>query len=591
MNVTIQNNYGVPVVIGGVAFEVAESRNITALYEGPNLALEPVLDMANNAELAETMAEAMDAGDLRVISPAIPPDVAPSTTVTPASLYAVDSQTAAFVFRGEVGTPSELASVTDPETGDYAAVQSTGTLWQYRDASWEDTEEVAVFQNWIPPVSPSPLPENRGQITPDLRFTKDVAIQASTGITYPVGPTNSGYNVRGLVSEEVIRNPGDYFEFPALVINQHQGFGLASAADCVGNGPNENGVPIPGRIFQLGNNTYSGRSAMAFFTGSSAWTYGAQNGGSKVNGSAYPTAVLAPTGIFSTGATVRVGLDAQYRFYVGVVIDQEVKVVFRSENPLPTQNYKFVWTGFYFTSVLSQLPNIVTSVTPPAYTDTHYVQFDGVDKFVTFADSTPISAVLDLSQDWAFGFKLATQWNVEGRDARLTVIRNGSNSFYMRGPGTANAAPYVQNGDSSDKRLYSGANTWKTLSQGDRVVISYNASTKRFTYYRNGDNVVGWTLRAGLTNESDGTLSVGQGGGWAQYLKGGLDEVFFMPRQMTDSEVRESAAGGDPALWTFYADIIDFLLMGEGTFPTIDGLKGILEGTLQNGEPKDFVEY
>ncbi len=91
MNVTIQNNYGVPVVIGGVAFEVAESRNITALYEGPNLALEPVLDMANNAELAETMAEAMDAGDLRVISPAIPPDVAPSTTVTPASLYAVDS--------------------------------------------------------------------------------------------------------------------------------------------------------------------------------------------------------------------------------------------------------------------------------------------------------------------------------------------------------------------------------------------------------------------------------------------------------------------------------------------------------------------
>jgi len=587
VNVTIQNNYGVAIIVGGVAFEPGESRDITALYEGPNLASEPVLDATSNAELAETMAGAMDGGDLRVISPAIPPDVAPSTTITPASLYAVDSQTAAFVFRGEVGTPSELASVTDPQTGDYAAVQSTGTLWQYRDASWEDTEEVAVFQNWIPPVSPRPLPENQGQITPDLRFTKDVAIQASTGITYPIGPTNAGYNVRGLVSEEVIANPGDYFEFPALVINRNQGFGLASAADCVGNGPNQNGVPIPGLLFRLGNNNYSGRSVMAYFTGTSAWTYGAQNGGFKVNGSAFPTPVLQAAGLFTTGATVRVGLDEQYRFYFGVVIDQEVKVVFRSENPLPTQNYKFVWTAYFFDAVLSQLPNIVTSVVPPAYTDTHYVQFDGVDEYVTFADSTPISAICDLTQDWTIGFKLANTWNPEGRDAKFTVVRNGQNSFYIRGANTANAAPYVQNGI-----LYSGQNTWRTLVGGDRVVVTYTASEQRFRYYKNGSLVGGgWTLRAGLTNRSDGTLSLAEGGGWASYLAGGLDDVFFVGRPISASEAAEAAAGGNPETWTFYDDIIDFMLMGEGTFPTIDGLKGTLEGTLQNGEPEDFVEY
>ena len=96
---------------------------------------------------------------------------------------------------------------------------------------------------------------------------------------------------------------------------------------------------------------------------------------------------------------------------------------------------------------------------------------------------------------------------------------------------------------------------------------------------------------AGLTNQSDGTLTLAEGGGFASYLAGGLDDVFFVGRPISASEAAEAAAGGNPETWTFYADIIDFLLMGEGTFPTIDGLKGILEGTLQNGEPEDFVEY
>ena len=66
-----------------------------------------------------------------------------------------------------------------------------------------------------------------------------------------------------------------------------------------------------------------------------------------------------------------------------------------------------------------------------------FILFDGVDEFISFTDSQPIERVLDLSQDWAFGFKVATQWNVEGRDAKLTVLRNGANSFYMRGPATS----------------------------------------------------------------------------------------------------------------------------------------------------------
>ena len=586
-NVVVKNLFGVAVDVGGVIFDPSESRDIGEIYEGLDLSSEPVLDASSGAELVASFGAALTSGDMSVLSPAVPAGMDPASTIQPASLYSVEANSGVFIFRGEVATPTELPTITSPEDRQYAGVQSTGTLWVYFDNAWRDTEIAASFQDWIPPVGPDPLPQNEGQITLDLSLTKDVAIQQSTGIVYPVGPSSPGYNARGFASQEFIESPGDYFEFPSLVINQHQGFGIASTDDAAGIGPNENGVLIPGSLWANGIFSYSGRSAMAYFTGVGAWTYGAQNGGSRATGSGYNNAILSAAGLFSTGATVRVGLDEQYRFYTAVLYQGEFRVVFRSENPLPTQQYRFVWAAYLFTSVLSQLPNVVKSPLAPSYRDTHYVNFDGVDEYISFTDSQPIERVLDLTQDWAFGFKLATQWNVEGRDAKLTVLRNGANSFYMRGPGTANAAPYVQNGV-----LYSGQNTWQTLSSGDRVVVSYQASTQRFSYYRNGDKVGGgWTLRAGLTNESDGTLSIGEGGGWAQYLAGGLDEVFFMPRQMTASEVAESAAGGDPALWTFYGEIIDFLLMGEDTFPQVNGLKGVLAGNLQNGEAGDFVEY
>lgn len=586
-NVVVKNLFGVAVDVGGVIFDPSESRDIGEIYEGLDLSSEPVLDASSGAELVASFGAALTSGDMSVLSPAVPAGMDPASTIQPASLYSVEANSGVFIFRGEVATPTELPTITSPEDRQYAGVQSTGTLWVYFDNAWRDTEIAASFQDWIPPVGPDPLPQNEGQITLDLSLTKDVAIQQSTGIVYPVGPSSPGYNARGFASQEFIESPGDYFEFPSLVINQHQGFGIASTDDAAGIGPNENGVLIPGSLWANGIFSYSGRSAMAYFTGVGAWTYGAQNGGSRATGSGYNNAILSAAGLFSTGATVRVGLDEQYRFYTAVLYQGEFRVVFRSENPLPTQQYRFVWAAYLFTSVLSQLPNVVKSPVAPSYRDTHYVNFDGVDEYISFTDSQPIERVLDLTQDWAFGFKLATQWNVEGRDAKLTVLRNGANSFYMRGPGTANAAPYVQNGV-----LYSGQNTWQTLSSGDRVVVSYQASTQRFSYYRNGDKVGGgWTLRAGLTNESDGTLSIGEGGGWAQYLAGGLDEVFFMPRQMTASEVAESAAGGDPALWTFYGEIIEFLLMGEDTFPQVNGLKGVLTGNLQNGEAGDFVEY
>jgi len=236
---------------------------------------------------------------------------------------------------------------------------------------------------------------------------------------------------------------------------------------------------------------------------------------------------------------------------------------------------------------------VYTTITLPEYTDTRYVNFDGENEIVTFSDSTPIAGILDFDQDWSFGFKLGNTWNVEQvGTSKLTVVRNGNNSFYIQAANTPNASPYVQNG-----ALYSGLNSRATLVAGDRVVVTYDSAQKRFRYYLNGvptgDGGGTWVLRAGLTNESNGVVTLAEGGGFGQILGGGLDDVFFATRTLSASEAAESAAVGNPKDWSFYddPDLVDVLPMGENTFPNIIGIKGILEGTMINAEPEDFVEY
>ena len=593
-HIIVQNRTGEVQTVGGLVFdkgaagdeENGETRDLTE-------------DMASGVfadvfvePLNKTLAASLDDGDLLLVSPPLPrASVPPSSVVQAASLYTVEASTSLVVFRGEVANEAALSTLTSPSELDYAAVADTGTLWVYTGAAagWVDTTLAATFQNWTPPVGPPPVPENLGQVTLDLSRTANVAIQGATGEIYRTGPTGSGYNIAGIATVETISAPGEYFEFPAVVVNSHQGFALASAADCDGAGPNENNRQPPGVLWTSGTASWSGRSFVGYFTGSGIWTNASQNGSSVGNGSGYSNTLLNEAGLFSTGAQIRIGLDPQYHAYIGVVVDNVVRVIFRSVTPMPVQDYKFVWNGHYIASKLSQLPNVITTPAP-AYSDTHYVNFDGADEYVSFSDSGPIANVLRWDEDWSFGFKLGNTWNPPAVDKKDTVLRNGQNAFYIRAANTGNAAPYLQNGP-----FYDGQNTWQGLSAGDRVVVTYDAANFRAKYYKNGVLVGGgWVLNAGRTrdqNNADGTLTLGKGGGWSSFLAGGLDEVFFVGRTMTPAEAAESAAGGDPAVWSFYAEIIEFLLMGENTFPGIQGVKGVLSGTLENGEAEDFAAY
>lgn len=499
----------------------------------------------------------------------------------------------AYNFRAEVGTVADAEALPDPQDGDHAAVQATGTLYKYDGLNWINTGILASFQNWIPPVGPTPLPENTGVITPDLAYSFDVAFQSAVGSVYRIGNRNGGFNQAGFASEQVVSQAGDFFEFPNLIINNTQGIGLASTDTLNGNGPNENGEPNPGVFCNppSGPTPYTGRDAMGYFKVDGLFTRGGQNGGQIVQDDPTPQE-RDESGVWSTGGRVRVGLDAQYYFYIAMWLPgpQVWKTLFRSSTPLPEQSYRFVWVGNYPDSVLSQLPNqIINPPAPGGYSDLFYVQLDGFNEYVDVGTQPSLSDVLNYGQPWAFGCTVATRWNPLGSfTPKYTLLKNGTNTLYLN-PGT-NSQPYITAGGSQ-----LGANTWRQVNPGDRLIFQSSGTT--IQWILNGSVRWSTTISAAINaaNAPSGQLTIGERGPISTFLQGGIDNCWFMGRPLVGFEIAEAGAGGNPELWSFYSELLGFYLMGEGgppAFPNITDLTGNLtDAQLVNGEDTDFTPY
>ncbi len=614
---TVRNDTPSTQTVEGLIFTAGESRDISV-----ELSPSEIFD-AQVEPLGKSLATALDDGDFSLVGAALPGGMTPGMAVTPATVQTVQEDTlpdapsdgqifgrqdgawvpaggpggGAYYFRGEVANQAGLGAFTDPQEEEYAAVQDTGTLWQYDGAAWADTGINASFQDWIPPVGPSPLPINQGTITPDLSFSFNVAFQGSTGAVYRIGPTNSGYNYAGFASENVISQAGDYFEFPSVFFNTIQGLGLASTDTLTGNGPNENGVATPGEFCTPPSNmfSYTGRDVMGYVKNNGLYTTGAQNGGALQM--FQPSAAERDdSGAWSTGGKVRLGLDAQYHFYMAVYLpsSQVWKTLFRSTTPLPTQSYRFLWAGFYAGSVLSQRPNQVVTPPPPGgYSDLFYVKLDGFNEYVDLGSPAGLSNALNFGQPFSYGCTVANQWNPIGAPTpKYTLLRNGANAFYLNpqpNPG-GNSQPYL-----TAQGVQSGANTWKQVNAGDRLVLQSNGTNIQFMV--NGQTWWNTTIPATITanNGPSGQLTVGEGGPISSYLQGGIDNCWFMDRPLVGQEIAEAGNGGNPEDWSFYAEILAFYLMGEGgpvAFPSITDLTGNQpDATLINGEPTDFTPY
>ncbi len=79
--------------------------------------------------------------------------------------------------------------------------------------------------------------------------------------------------------------------------------------------------------------------------------------------------------------------------------------------------------------------------------------------------------------------------------------------------------------------------------------------------------------------------------GSSNWLTGSLDNVWFSSSVILQQELVEQLGDQDPTTYTWYDRLDDFLLMGEGTFPAIDGIKGVINGSFVNGDPSNFTAY
>ena len=589
----IRNEQAGAITVAGVVLQPGAQEDFNDIPETELFDARVVTSTGEQTQLAAALDEGVvSAPTAFIVPPATIGDLARSASV--AFVLDATRDGGAYNYRARVDTVAELAGLTDPQDGDHAAVKEAGTLYKYENAAWGDTGINAVFTDWIPPVGPSPLPINLGTIEPDLDFSFNVGFQSSVGAVYRVGPvTGSGYNYAGFASTQVVSQAGDYFEFPSIIINTIQGLGLASTDTLEGNGPNQDGVATPGVFCTPPSNfyAYTGRDAMGYLKADGLYTTGSQNGGGIAM--YQPTAAeRAESGIWSSGGRVRVGLDAQYHFYIATWLTgaQVWKTLFRSNTPMPTQSYRFVWAGFYSGSVLSQLPNqVVNPPAPGGYSDLFYVKLDGFDEYVDVGTQPELSAILDYGQPWAFGCTIGNDWNPTSiLTPKYTLLRNGNNAIYIN-PG-GNTAPYLSAGSATG-----GANTWSQVKAGDRLLFQSNGTS--IQYAVNGvlkwnSSIVSSVVAA---NAPNGQLTIGQKGPISSFLQGGIDNCWFMGRPLVGFELAEAGLGGNPQNWSFYNELIGFYLMGEGgaaAFPDIADLTGNLtDAVLVNGESGDFTPY
>jgi hypothetical protein len=217
--------------------------------------------------------------------------------------------------------------------------------------------------------------------------------------------------------------------------------------------------------------------------------------------------------------------------------------------------------------------------------NSHYINLDGANDYLSM-QNVP-AGVLDYTSTWALGIELENVSTVND-SSYTTLFKRGTNEITLRKGGTSNWGVYFYaNGQSVAQ-----ANTWVAPGPGSKVLFTCNGSQVK--YYLNGSLRSTTSLNANVShNNASGDLTFGQGGPKGSYWYGGVNNMMVMTNAsaLGSNQLTEYFASQDVSKMSFYAgDVIDFLPLGERTYNTLSGQKGIITGSLENATTSDFVE-
>ena len=226
------------------------------------------------------------------------------------------------------------------------------------------------------------------------------------------------------------------------------------------------------------------------------------------------------------------------------------------------------------------------------YSNTHYIDLDGTNDHIDL-DTGVNANVLDYTQTWALGFEIESVSGVD--DSTYTTLwKRGNNEITLHKGGSNWGVYFYANGNSVGQ-----ANTWRRPEAGSKVLFICNGSqVKYYLYSPSNGEVYQATMTLNQTNVTNhnnatGNLQLGQMGVIGSNWFGGVNNALIMEGSGSDlgtNQISEYFGGQDVTLMSFYEDVEDFLPLGEDTYPTVTGTKGVISGNLINGTTSDFVE-
>ena len=226
-----------------------------------------------------------------------------------------------------------------------------------------------------------------------------------------------------------------------------------------------------------------------------------------------------------------------------------------------------------------------------------YIDLDGAQSYVEFTGlQGGTEDVLDWTKDWSIGVTLVGLGATTNDNQMMTLFSNGNNAIYLR-RGGSNWGLYV----TGNANLQHGANTWVAPTATSRILLTFDATSKRLKYYLGEPSTGAYAQRANLLvnsntliNEVGTSLCIGKKvttNIGAIAWEGGINNLIIADRVLEGPQVTEFFQTGEEfPTHEYYPFLTTYARLGEDNYPAVTDDKDNATGELFDGLPSYFVD-
>ena len=222
-----------------------------------------------------------------------------------------------------------------------------------------------------------------------------------------------------------------------------------------------------------------------------------------------------------------------------------------------------------------------------SYSNNRYVDLDGLNDYINI---TGVPAdVMTYGKEWSISVQLAGAVSPINDASYITLFKRGTNEMTLR-RGGSNWGLYAW--IDGYARASAQANTWYAPTANSTILIV--STETHLKYYLDGVRRVNIAWQGAVhLNPQDptGDLQIGNSEHYANWF-GGMNNLMIMEGSASDlgkDQLAEFHAQDNVSNMSFYPSVVDFIPLGERPYPSVLGLKQVLEGTIENSTESVIV--